>query len=49
MTNIWFSGGGSTTIAPVHDGYVLQKVSLFDQVKNALPTNFWLYVYLLKI
>lgn len=23
------SGGGSTTIAPVHDGYVLQKVLLF--------------------
>lgn len=21
-----FSGGGSTTVAPVHDGYVLQKV-----------------------
>lgn len=25
----FFSGGGSTTVAPVHDGYVLQKVFFF--------------------
>lgn len=26
LTLFPFSGGGSTTISPVHDGYVLQKV-----------------------
>nr|XP_016453462.1 PREDICTED: actin-related protein 4-like [Nicotiana tabacum] len=31
------SGGGSTTVAPVHDGYVLQKVSLN---KEQLPKFF---------
>lgn len=25
------SGGGSTTVAPVHDGYVLQKVFLINE------------------
>ena len=32
-----FSGGGSTTVAPVHDGYVLQKVTLSIQVELNLP------------
>lgn len=27
-----FSGGGSTTVAPVHDGYVLQKVLSFSSL-----------------
>lgn len=28
---ISLSGGGSTTVAPVHDGYVLQKVFVINE------------------
>lgn len=46
-TVAWFSGGGSTTVAAVHDGYVLQKVFLLTKCELLVKYFVlnWLYYF----